>query len=250
VLVSKTLSQEKAEADAVAKAAEEAEVAAKAQERADRPPLTASEQLAARIEATEIDQQRMERLRREVQDLQGRADRERAALDRERAAFAEEKRLFEAGLGRSMARAKDAQFRKTIEAIEAMKPKEALAVLRQMIPQTPLGGAGVADAADTSVMPDGTPRELPVSEAERAAIEAARAGKARVIEYLDAMGPDVRNKLLGELAKSDPELAEELLGKLRTFGLAPSGAGPSVTTTSAPNAASASPAGNGFAPTN
>ena len=256
--VSTTLSEERAEKEAMERAAAEAEKAAAAQARADQPPLTASEQLAARLEATALDQQRMERLRREVQDLQGRVDRERLTLDRERNEFAETKRLFEASQGRAMARTMDAQFRKAIEMIESLKPKEAVALLREMIPPGPErdGGMGFAGVGDGSVLEsaDGGANggadlganvgsELGAGSEVGDAEAANRAGKVRVVEYLDAMDGDVRNRILGELSKSDPGLATELLEMIRTFGVT----SPRGSTNANPNAtnSAAGPAGPG-----
>ncbi len=237
-MVSTTLSQEKAAKDALAKAEEAAAKAAAAQARADQPPLTASEQLAARLEATALDQQRMERLRREVQDLQGRVDRERTLLDRERADFAETKRLFEASQGRALARAKDAQFRKAIETLESLKPKEALTMLREMIPAAPDGMAGFAgvNGGDGATMPLGAAPNTGASVGDEDPVaRSIREGKARVVEYLDAMDGDVRNRIMAELSKNEPALATELLEKLRTFGVASApGGGPANADTPAP----------------
>src|SRR5262245_5159526 len=66
----------KAKADQDAKAAEAAKLAA-------RPPLTAAERLAARVEATELDNQRAERLKREVLDMQRQLNEERDRVQRE-----------------------------------------------------------------------------------------------------------------------------------------------------------------------
>lgn len=225
-MVSTTLSEERAAKEALAKAEEAAAKAAAAQARADQPPLTASEQLAARLEATALDQQRMERLRREVQDLQGRVDRERTILDRERADFAETVRRFEASQGRALARAKDAQFRKAIETLESLKPKEALTLLRQMIPAAPEGMAGFAGVGDgandgAGTMPLGASANSGASLADSNPIaREIEAGKERVVEYLNVMDGDARNRIMSELSKTDPALATELLERLRTFGVA------------------------------
>lgn len=246
--VSTTLSEERAAAEAEAKALEVAAKAAAAQARADQPPLTASEQLAARLEATALDQQRIERLRREVQDLQGRVDRERQSLDRERTEFTETRQMFETSQGRAMARTRDAQFRKAIETIESLKPKEAVALLREMIPPAPENRAdpsmGFAGVDDGSVAGGGA-GTVPMASANVGAAlgddvgtidpgAAVRAGKARVVEYLDAMDGDVRNRILGELSKNDPGLATELLEMIRTFGVA-SARGSANANTSTPN---------------
>ncbi|MEO1512527.1 MAG: hypothetical protein AAFU70_10665, partial [Planctomycetota bacterium] len=83
-------------------AAREAREAADAEVEADPaadlpagPPLNSSEALALRIEASEIDLQRIARLQREVQDLRRTLRLERNELDRERESFVTERDGFE-----------------------------------------------------------------------------------------------------------------------------------------------------------
>src|SRR5690242_837110 len=73
----KTVTQEKSEEEAATAKAADDEKAAQAAKIAARPPLTAAERLSARVEATELDNQRAERLKREVLDMQRQLNEER-----------------------------------------------------------------------------------------------------------------------------------------------------------------------------
>src|SRR4051812_3877874 len=70
VVLAKTITQEKSEEDAAKAKTAEDKKALEVAKLAAKPPLTAAERLSARVEANEIDNQRAERLKREVQDMQ------------------------------------------------------------------------------------------------------------------------------------------------------------------------------------
>lgn len=196
-----TLTEEAAEA-AKAKADQEAvEKAAAEAKRKDQPPLTAEQRVALRLEATEIDRQRMERLQREVEDLQRGLATERTALDRDRAAFLAEKSAFEAASAATRRALEDGQFQKTLGVLSTMKPKDAVGLLTQM-----LKGASFA--------PTSQPPALAAGGAASTEADAA-AGEEQVVSYLDAMDEKPRGRIMTELAKTDPMLATRLLGRIR-----------------------------------
>src|SRR5947208_212624 len=95
VSLAKTITQERDEnaaAKAKAESDEKAQIAAKL---AAKPPLTAAERLSARVEANELDSQRAERLKREVQDMQRQLNDERAKLVNERGVLEADKKAFD-----------------------------------------------------------------------------------------------------------------------------------------------------------
>ena len=109
-----------AASDAEKKAEEER---AKAEEKANRPPLNAEQQLATRVELSQLDQQRLQRLREEIEGLRRSLSQERrdldarqAALDADKAAFAEQVRQFTASSG-------DEQFTKTLGVLSFIRQK-------------------------------------------------------------------------------------------------------------------------------
>ncbi|MCC6425360.1 MAG: hypothetical protein IT435_00935 [Phycisphaerales bacterium] len=160
------------------------QAAAAAQEQAKkdaRPPLTASEQLAARVEATEIDRQRAERLRREITDLQkGLVERE-AQVEKHKQELEKEKAEFVRMRQEVMATESDAQFKKTLTILEGLKPAECKTTLKEVMAATPKG-------------------------------------LDQVVSYLNAMDDRVRTKVIGEFIKEDPKLAANLLERLRVRG--------------------------------
>lgn len=200
VMVAKTITQEKSEAqeaqakaDADKKATEEAVKSARA-------PLTAFEKLAARGEATEIDRQRAERLKREVADLQSQLARDMSDIARQRAELESDRETFNAMVNGTRVKLNDAQYRKTLNTLASLKPAQAVALFREML--TPSGAASPSDAL---AAPNGTATAATWSEESM----------TTVVGYLDAMGDD-RSKVIGEFLKTDPPLAAELLERLRT----------------------------------
>jgi len=145
------------------------------------PPVTSSEALALRLELSEFDRQRIERLKREVEDLQSTLRRERLVLERERAAFEEERAGFDAMRTRLSEQEGDEQFRKALVSIEGMKPDDARATLQTLL-----------DAGD----------------------------REQVVSYLDAMQERTRTKVITSFVKNDqPDVAADLLEALRVRGL-------------------------------
>lgn len=97
------------------------------------PPLSAEGALNADDLETEKARQHVERLRREVADLQRSLLRERAALDDGWAQFRAEKQAFEEMRVRLAALEGGEQFERTLRLYEALKPKQAQDLLQQLI---------------------------------------------------------------------------------------------------------------------
>jgi hypothetical protein len=207
-----TVTQEKAAIDADAKKAEEAVKAAEAAAKAAKPPLTASEQLAARLEATELDKERLARLRRDVESLQKRLADQTAQLAKERADLAEERRVLAGMNSQSFDKVAQEQFVKALNVLSSLKPAAAKSLLSQMLSgQAPDPGAAVAaaPAANGRAPAPGQAQSDAKAQAER---------MRKVVQYLDAMEDRVRTSILGEFAKDDPAMASQLLEQLRDKG--------------------------------
>ena len=89
--------------------------------KAARPPLTASEALAARLEAGEIDRQRIEALRSAIRALQDPLRAEREALTIEKRKLQQDQAAFQAQVASHDALVGDQQFKKTLGVLEALK---------------------------------------------------------------------------------------------------------------------------------
>lgn len=213
--------EKKADEVEAARLAEEKRLA-EAEAKAAKPPLTASERLAARIEATEMDLQRAERLRREVEDLQRRLVDGEAKLSAERAAFEAERQNFAAATQRQRDLARDAQFQKTLGVLQSLKSTDAVRVLMAMMGDSGTGtgtGTGAAAAAPVIGGVAGVSGDEPtgISTQGKRDLELA-------VEYLNAMDDRPRTKIITEIVKADEALAAELLERLRQRGQLASGA--------------------------
>lgn len=209
-LLSKTITDEKTEAQAAAAKAEADKKAAEEAVKAARPPLTAEERLGARIEATKLDEERINRLHREVEDLQRGLAAERAALENEKAAFVAQKKAFEDSVKQTQADLTDAQFQKSLTVMTTLKPAQAATLVQQLIAGTqpsfaPAGGGGGLSA-------NGSPAAGNATQAS------GQPGMADALRYLNAMDDRPRGKILAEIVKSDPKLATQLLEQIRKRG--------------------------------
>ncbi|MEI7657791.1 MAG: hypothetical protein WCK33_06970 [Phycisphaerae bacterium] len=225
-----TITQQKAAADADAKKAEEAAKAAEAAAKAAKPPLTASEQLAARLEATELDKERLARLRRDVESLQKRLADQTAQLAKERADLAEERRVLAGMNSQSVDKVAQEQFVKSLNVLSSMKPAAAKSILSQMLSgqaPDPAAAAPIAAAPSANGRPPAT-GQAPVD----AKAQAERMRK--VVQYLDAMEDRVRTNILGEFAKDDAAMASQLLEHLRDKGKPQGPAAPTRTASGSP----------------
>ncbi|TVS07823.1 MAG: hypothetical protein EA423_03115 [Phycisphaerales bacterium] len=166
--------------------------------------VSSADRLVLRLEQSEIDRQRRERLRRETNDLQRAHQAERRILDEEWAKVRRDREEFEAEMARVRSIDGSAQFRKAVKTLEGLPPRQARDALMAMIagqdlPGTPAADDGLAGAFD--------------------ATDPARDGMARAVSYLNAMGERQRIGVMEEIVKQDPALAAVLLESLRVRGV-------------------------------
>jgi hypothetical protein len=206
VMLTKTVTQEKSEEESAAAKAAEDEKAAQAAKVAARPPLTAAERLSARVEATELDNQRAERLKREVLDMQRQLNEERDKFEKEKAQLAADRKAFDDMVAASTASTTDAQFQKTLSVLESLKPAQALAMLKEMMADP----AAPADGSDGA--------QNPVAGGTGAVTAQSGKNMQRAVGYLDAMEEKHRAAIMKEVAKTDPRLAADLLERIRKQG--------------------------------
>lgn len=149
----------------------------------ENPPATSAQLLEVRLDATEIGQQQVERLRREVEDLRRTLASDRRKLEDERTAFEAERDEFEAMRERLTEIEGDAQFRKAVGVLEGLKAAEAKQAVAALL---------------------------------------AEGKREQVVSYLNAMDERKRNKLFNEfIGDGEAQLAAELLEDIRTRGLDP-----------------------------
>jgi predicted negative regulator of RcsB-dependent stress response len=172
------------EAEDVAKA-EQAKKDAEEKGKFEKAPLTASQLLEHRIDLTELDRQRAERLRRDVDDLKAGLARQQQVLDKERAELFAERTAFE-DMRKKIAQTEgSAQFKKALGALEAMKPEQSYSTIKTIIQ------------------------------------EDAKEGMNKVVAYVNAMQDRPRSKLMTKIVEGDPKLAAELLERIRSRGTTP-----------------------------
>ncbi|TVQ31256.1 MAG: hypothetical protein EA376_10325 [Phycisphaeraceae bacterium] len=124
--------QEEREADEEREALLQA--AAEEQEERDAlPPLSGADQVAMRREEEQITQTRVERLRREIDDLRRTLKRERDDLDEAMAEFEAEREKFEAMRRRIQELEGDEQFRRTLALYESLPANRAQPLLQALI---------------------------------------------------------------------------------------------------------------------
>lgn len=178
-MFSETVLAEKTRLDAEAKQAADAELAK--QNELTGEARTASELVAMRLNATDVDLQRIERLRREVEDLQRILSRDQASLDAQVAAFHVERDAFNAMRERMKEIEGGDQFRKAVGVLESVKSTEAMQMLADLLKQ---------------------------------------GDREQVVSYLNTMDERIRSKVLSEFIKAgQPDVAADLLEALRTRGL-------------------------------
>lgn len=226
-MMTRTLTSDKQAEEAKKKEAELAAKAAEEAAKAARSPLTASETLAARAQATNLDRERMERLRREVQDLQAAIGRERSKLDADRSVLEADKKAFAAEQERIAATTGTEQFERSLGVLVSLKPAQARSILEEIM----RGGKATSQDmmnADGSVNTDAVasaqaqPRSSGDANGAQAGADAAQigndSGKRLAVEYLNAMDERARGKIMTEFAKDSPAVAAELLEILRMRG--------------------------------
>jgi len=220
-LFSKTVKQTAEEA-AQLKTAAQAEIKnLEEQSKAARPALTAEERLHARVEATEIDRQRAQRLSDENISLQRSLAEKLTQFEALKSQIAQAKQEFEQLTSKSRETVGAEQFKKTLGVLEALKPERAKAALKEIMLATAQNTTDAPPQPRLASPKDGaisanTPTQLGATMTDPAA-----AGKAQVVSYLNAMDEGIRAKVIQEFLKDDPKLAAELLEKLRVRGVPP-----------------------------
>jgi hypothetical protein len=197
-VVAETLSDKHAR-EAASRAADEAAAQAAADKaRHENEPVRAAELLRIKLEAGEADQERLNKWRREVEDLRASLQRDLDRLDGARKALEAEQAAFDARKKRLAAEEGSAMFKKTLATYEGLKPAAAVSMMMELL--RPGGGVGPLDndGADTAV------------------------------SYLNAMEDRTRTKIIAEFQKQDPALAAELLERLRTRATLAAGPGASA----------------------
>jgi len=166
--------------------AEEARVAKELAEQEKPLPalaLNTQERNQVRVEMTQIDRQRLDRMKREVKDLQASLRRERKLVEEDRLGLEAEKEAFKVMRERLAGIEGGNQFQKSLASISGMKAKDAKAILSTLL---------VDDKAE------------------------------EVITYLSSMEDRTRTSIITEFVKSGEEaLAANLLESIRLRGLGP-----------------------------
>ncbi len=143
--------------------------------------LNTEERNRVRVEMTQIDRQRLERMKREVKDLQATLRRERQLVEQDRFALEQEKEAFEQMRQRLAGLEGGKQFQKSLASIAGMKPKDAKAIL-------------------STLLTDKKTEE--------------------VVTYLSSMDDRVRTAIMTEFIKAGEEkLAANLLESIRQRGI-------------------------------
>lgn len=179
-LFTPTTAELKLAADQAAAQAQAQADAQAAAEKAAQPPLTAAQWVERQMEHDELARQRLERLKRETEDLTRMLQRERTLLETERAALAKERADFDAMRARLAELEGNQQFRRALTTLEQLKPAASRALLNELLDDNQL---------------------------------------EQVISYLNAMQDRTRTKVLAEFEKDAPDVAARLLEGLRTRGL-------------------------------
>jgi len=209
-MFSVTLTDFKSTQEAVVREAESKEALRLEAEKAAKPPVTAAERLAARLEANELDRERAERLKREVADLQrGMADGQ-IRLDGEWAKLRAAQQAHAAEVRRNEETVGSTQFQKSLGVLGKLEPKDAKSILVEL-----LGGTG---QLASPVSPRVGSNATSASGGLASASAGVSPGRMQVLSYLDAMSDKARTAVLTEFVKDDPRLAAELLEGLRIRG--------------------------------
>ncbi|MEX0876805.1 MAG: hypothetical protein WD114_05035, partial [Phycisphaerales bacterium] len=95
--------------------------------------MDAEERNRVRVEMTQIDRQRLDRMKREVADLQETLSRERRLIEDDRQELARERAEFEQMRQRLADLEGGEQFKKALATLTGMAPKDARAVLAAML---------------------------------------------------------------------------------------------------------------------
>lgn len=97
--------------------------------------LNSEERNLVRVEMTQVDMARLERMKREVEDLRASLRNERRSIAVEREALARERAEFESMRERLMAIEGDEQFEKALQTLKGLAPQDASALLTTLLNQ-------------------------------------------------------------------------------------------------------------------
>lgn len=181
-LFSETIAARKARQAAEAEAQLQAQAQRAEQEKFERTPATAEKRMTGEIVAADTAEERLDRSRREIEDLKAGLIRQQDALERSRKELAAERAAFESMREEVKKTEGSAQFKRTIGVLEGLKPDAAFSLLRTILDEQP------------------------------------EQGREQVVAYLNAMQERQRNKVFAEIVQADPVLAADLLERLRTRG--------------------------------
>ncbi len=187
--------REKEEADAAAE-----ELAADQQDERG-VALSSAELVHMRLEGIEADRERRRRYVQEAQDLGSSLTQREAALASGRAKLTADRAEYEDYLAAIAQTDGDRQFRKAVKVLDGLKAEDGAGIITAMIES---GEDGLLDGAEDA----GDGQGLRLSGVDRA------------VSYLNAMQDRSRLKLMAELSAERPELAAELLERLRSRGIA------------------------------
>ena len=174
--------------EAAEEAARAAEAAAAAANENPAIPLTADEQINRKLLSSEADRQHVQRMRREIADLQRTLQIQQAQIDAAQSTFMANKDAFDKARERIKATEGAEQFQAALETLATMKADQAHSVLNETLTADPNG-------------------------------------YETVIAYLDNLEGRKRAEIMGKFEEDDPVLAARLLELLRTRGLIASAAG-------------------------
>ena len=209
-MFSTTVTADKAKAEAITREAEAAKTKEATEARANKPPLTASEKLKSRVELTQLDDQRMQRMRREADDLRAALAKEREDLDKRWTQLTTDRKAFEQLIADSTSGVSDEQFRKSLDVLQGLKPAAAKQLMLQMLNDPQAQPPGFVQATETS--------DAETVKQRADARQARDVRMKQVTNYLNAMDERARGKIITEFTKDDPALAAELLEALRRHG--------------------------------
>jgi hypothetical protein len=212
-LFHETIPQRDAREKTQAAAAEEAAKQQAADDRMSAPPVTTEERIASDRRSVQVEEQRLRRLRDELDMLRAALAQERDLLDRSRGQFKEEQERIAAEQAARVQMEASVQFRKAVGVLQSVKPPEAKALLAGIMASDPRG----ADPAISAPLRANAPAQTPAPAADDPPGPSDQALEL-VVAYLNAMQDRTRSKVIGEFLKDDPTLASDLLERLRQRG--------------------------------
>lgn len=196
-----TIPQEQARLDAEQQAAQAA-LADQPEPLPENDPVPAEVLVSQQGQLDEAAHLRKNRMERETKDLVATISLERSKLDRQRQQFVEEKTSFELMRKQIAAVEGEAQFQHAVDVLTGVKPASAKAMLKAIIE----GKAGSLGA-------DG---------------ESGVTGMDRAVAYLNKIDGMKLSNIMEQFTKDSPELAAQLLERLRTYGMMASASGEHV----------------------